>query len=117
MGSVLGSMGDWSHAINSKGRPKFSTLIKNQGCNYNIINSIRSTLSISISLEGLEAGKHLLVCRYMKRLHNTKPSLPKYSFAWDVRIVIKYLSRISNNFNKRLSASTLLAVLSGQRAR
>ena len=71
-------------------------------------------MSISVSLEGLEAGKHLLVRRCMKGLYNIKPSLPNHSFACDVRIATKCLSRIPNNFKERLSAFTLLVILSGQ---
>ena len=54
--------------------------MKRQGRNFNIINSARSALFVSISLEGLETGKQLLVHRYMKDLYNINPSSPNYSF-------------------------------------
>lgn len=54
--------------------------MKRQGLNFNIINSARSALFVSISLEGLGTGKQLLVHRYMKDLYNINPSSPNYSF-------------------------------------
>ena len=55
----------------------------------------------------------------MKGLYNINPSLPKYSFTWDVGIVVKYLSGMSNYVKKKLPGKlvTLLAILRGQRAR
>lgn len=116
---ILWSTGDWLHAFNSKGCPKFSTFMKRQGLNFNIINSARSALFVSISLEGLETGKQLLVHRYMKDLYNINPSSPNYSFTWDVRIIVKCLIRIPTNFNEQLSAKrgTLLVMVCGQRTR
>ena len=116
---ILWSTGDWLHAFNSKGCPKFSTFVKRQGLNFNIINSARSALLVSISLEGLETGKQLYVHRYMKDLYNINPSSPNYSFTWDVRIIVKCLIRIPTNFNEQLSAKrgTLLVMVCGQRTR
>ena len=53
--------------------------LKTKGLNCSIRNSFRSTLLLFISLDGLEAGKHPLVCRFMKDLHNINPSLLKIS--------------------------------------
>ena len=55
-----------------------------------------------ITLEGIEAGKHSLICRYMTGLYDTNLSLPKYSFIWDVGIVVKYLSVIPSNLKQGL---------------
>ena len=65
-----------------------------------------------ITLEGIEAGKHSLICRYMKGLYDTNLSLPKYSFIWDVGIVVKYLSVIPSNLKQGLfgNVSTLIAI-------
>ena len=55
----------------------------------------------------------------MKGLYNINPSLPKYSFTWEVGIVVKYLSSIPNYLEQGLRGklATLLAILCGQRAR
>ena len=80
---------------------------------------MRSTLSRFITLGGLEAAKHPLICRYKKGLYNINPSLPKYSFIWDIGIVVKHLSGISNNLKQGLSGklASLLAISCCQRAR
>ena len=98
---------------------KFLHSLKSKGSSYSITNSARSALSAFIILEGIEAGKHPLICRYMKGLCNINPSLPKYSLTWDVGTVVKYLSEIPNNLKQGLSGklATLLAILCGQRAR
>ena len=66
-----------------------------------------------------DVDKHPLLCRYMKGLQNLKPTLPKYSFPWDVGIVLNYLSTLKNDSVFHLSGklTTLLAVLCGQTAR
>ena len=38
-----------------------------------------------------------------KGLYNINPSLPKYSFTWDVGIVVKYLNGILKNLKQGLS--------------
>ena len=76
----------------------------------------RSALPVFITIEGIEAGKHPLICRYMKGLYNTNPSLPKYSFTWDVGIVMTCLSGMPNNLKQGLSGklAILFAILCGQ---
>ena len=98
---------------------KFLQSLKSKGFSYSIINSARSALPAFITLEGIEAGKHALMCQYMKGLYNTNPSLPKYRFTWDVGVAVKYLSGIPSNLKQGLSRklATLLAILSAQRAR
>ena len=55
----------------------------------------------------------------MKGLYNINPSLPKYSFTWDIGIAVKYSSGMPNNLKQGLSGklATLLAILCDQRAR
>ena len=59
------------------------------------LNSACSLLSSFPAIEDYEAGKHPLVCKYMKGVFNINPSLPKYTFTWDVRKVIR------NHTNKK----------------
>ena len=66
--------------------------LKTKGLDCSIINSARSTLSLFISLDGLEAVKRPLVFRLMNGLHNINPSSPKYRFTCDLGIIMKYLN-------------------------
>ena len=50
--------------------------LKSKGFSYSIVNSARSGLSPFITLEGIEAGKHPVMCRYMEGLYNVNRSLP-----------------------------------------
>ena len=88
---------------------------------YSAINTARSMLSTFVSLDGVDAGKHHLVCRYMKGVENSRPTLPKYSFTWDTGVVIRHYKSVVIEENNLLKQSqkvaTLLAILSGQRAR
>ena len=63
------------------------------------------------------AGRHHLVKRFLNGIFNLKPSLPKYSFTWDTGIVISYLSQVHQLKPLTYKLATLLAILSGQRAR
>jgi hypothetical protein len=65
-------------------------------------------------------GSHPLVCRFMKGVFETKPSLPRYSETWDVNIVINYLAALGPPDGLTMKVLTykvvmLLALLSGQR--
>jgi hypothetical protein len=65
-------------------------------------------------------GSHPLVCRFMKGVFETKPSLPRYSETWDVTIVINYLAALGPPDGLTMKVLTykvvmLLALLSGQR--
>ena len=102
--------------------------LKMKGLSNGIINSARSTLSVYISLEGLMYNYNIRIgvqhkvpfSKSLYEMHNNiNPSLPKYSFTWDIGIVMKYLSAIPNNFKKRLSVklATLFEILCGLRTR
>ena len=41
-------------------------------------------LSSFAEIDGIEVGKHPVICRYMKAAYNMNPSLPKHNFKWDV---------------------------------
>ena len=70
-------------------------------------------------IEGYEAGKHPLVCKYVKGVFNINSSLPKNTFTWDVEKVINYLGNRWIYKLKNLSERTitLLSILCGQRSR
>ena len=84
---------------------------------YSVLNSARGMLSSFAATEGYDSGKHPLVCRYMKSVFNSKPSLPKRSFTWDAGAVVKCLSSIIQKSLLDISRklASLLAILCGQR--
>ena len=58
------------------------------GKGYCVLNSARGMLPSFATTEGYDAGKHPLVCRYMKGVYNSNPSLPKRSFTWDAGAIV-----------------------------
>ena len=89
--------------------------IRNVG--YSVLNAIRSMLSSFAEIDGIEVGKHPVICRYMKAAYNMNPSLPKHDFKWDVGAVVTYLTNASSekiyDLSKKLA--TLTAIRCGQR--
>ena len=85
------------------------------------MNTARSALSAVVSMpQNNTFGSHPLVCRFMKGVFETKPSLPRYSETWDVNIVINYLAALGPPDGLTMKVLTykvvmLLALLSGQR--
>ena len=76
-------------------------------------------LSSLATIEGYDAGKHLLVCRYMKGVYNSNPPLPKRSFTWDAGAVVRYWSSITPKslLDILRELASLLAISCGQRGR
>ena len=58
------------------------------GLSYRSINVIRSAISSVALIEGLPAGQHPLVCRFMRAVYNRKPALPRYQSVWDPDVVL-----------------------------
>lgn len=85
------------------------------------MNAARSALSAVAPLfQTSTFGSHPLVCRFMKGVFETKPSLPRYTETWDVNIMINYLASLGPPKELTLKILTykvvmLLALLSGQR--
>ena len=85
---------------------------------YSTINTVRSSLSSFLEIEGKPVGQHHLVKRYLKGVFELRPSLPKYQFTWDVGVVVKFMAEMDTSTLKSLTfkTATLLAILGGQRA-
>ena len=69
----------------------------------------------------VEFGKQQTVQKYMKEIFHLRPSLPKYTFTWQVRKLLDYCKSQSNNNELDLKAlsyktTTLLTLLWCQRA-
>ena len=48
-------------------------------------------------IEGVPIGQHPLVSRLLKGVYNIHPPQPRYSYTWDVDVVIKYLQSLGKN--------------------
>ena len=73
---------------------EFLHVLQKRNLVYSVLNSAGGMLSSFATIERYDAGKHPLVCRYMKGVYNSNSSLPKRSFTWDAGAVVKYLSSI-----------------------
>ena len=63
-----------------------------QGKQYRTINTYRSAISMTHGpIDGVVVGKHPLVCRLLKGVYNQRPPQPRYSFTWDVCVVLDYI--------------------------
>lgn len=71
--------------------------------------------------KGTPIGNAPTVCRFMKGIFELKPSKPKYSFVWDVKIVLEFLENLYPNNELGLKELTfklvmLIALVTAQRA-
>ena len=98
---------------------EFLHSLKMRSVGYSVINTARSALSTFISIDNHLIRMHPLVCRYLKGVFNEFCVLSKYSFTWDVGVVLKYISSMNTENVQHLSQklATLLAILRGKRAR
>ena len=88
-----------------------------QGKQYRTINSYRSAISTTHSpIDGVVVGKHPLVSRLMKGIHNQRPPQPRYAATWDVQVVLRHIRSWGQTVvlgRKRLSQKlTMLMALS-----
>lgn len=74
----------------------FLTELYENGLGYSAINTSRSALSaLGIVQDGFAIGAHPVVIRFMKGIHNLRPSVPRYVTTWDVSKVLNYLKTLS----------------------
>ena len=84
------------------------------------MNTVRSSLSTFVYLEGQPAGMHPLVKRFVKGVFNMRPCFPKTETTWDTTVVLKYLKKLSPVRKIEFKFLTfklamLLSLLTGQR--
>lgn len=87
---------------------------------YSALNTARSALSTFIIIPGHTLGTHPLVSRFMKGVFQLRPTLPRYTAVWDIRLVLNYLRKLSPLKDLGLRDLTfkltmLLALTSAQR--
>ena len=58
---------------------------------YSAVNTARSALSTFITIDGVKAGEHQLISRFMTGVFNQNPALPRFGETWDPQIVVSYL--------------------------
>ena len=102
-----------NHNINSQnasvsnGLDFLTSLYQNEK-QYPTISCARSILSLFIrSSNGLEFGKQFIVQRFMKGIYQLRPSLPKYSFTWDISILFEKYRELPPNDQLDLKTLTL----------
>lgn len=99
----------------------FLTELYNTGLGYSAINTARSAISsILLSTGAVSFGSHPLVVRFLRGVYNSRPSLPRYTEIWDVRIVLDKLREMSPASTLALKELTyklvmLIALVSAQR--
>ena len=92
-----------------------------QGIGYSGINTARSALSsILILPNNWSFGNHPSVCRFLKGVYETRPTLPKHQEIWDVNTVLDFLKTLHpveelNLKDLTLKLIMLLALTSAQR--
>lgn len=111
-----------SHQATANDGLKFLTQVFKQGRSYSSINGARSALS-AILTKGHEIpfGKLPLVSKFMRGVANLRPTIPKYTCIWDVKVLLDKFRKMSNNCDltlKELSQklTTLLTLILCQRA-
>ncbi|GFN84783.1 tyrosine recombinase xerd [Plakobranchus ocellatus] len=80
---------------------------------YSAINTARAAMS-SVN----DVGSHPLVCRFMRGMFNLRPSCPRYTYIWDVSLVLKYLRTLAPSTGLELQSlsaklATLCALVTG----
>ena len=66
-----------------------------KGSSYSTLNTLRSALSAIITpINGTPIGAHPLITRFMAGVFNLRPALPRYTFTWDVNVVLQYLNNL-----------------------
>ena len=71
--------------------------LRSTGLQYSGLNTARSALSEWFKIFQPDAphfGSNVLVHRFMKGVFNSSPPRPKYSFTWDVNLVLTYLETL-----------------------
>lgn len=93
-----------------------------QGKQYRTLNVYRSAISITHpTIDSVQVGEHPMVCQLLKGIFNSRPPQPRYSFTWDVSVVVEYIRGLGLNTSLSLKLLTqklamLLALTSAERS-
>ena len=99
----------------------FLTGIFEDGNGYSSVFSARSVSNNVITVPGFpDISEHPLLKRFIKGIFNLVPPKPRYSYTWDVKLILDHIEQMGENNSlsfKKLSQKivTLLMILSGER--
>ena len=65
--------------------------IQSKKLGYSTLGTTRSALSSFITVDGLKAGEHPLISRFMSGVFNRKPTFPRHVQTWDPQPVLNHL--------------------------
>lgn len=90
------------------------------GRGYSSMNTIRSSISAIASIDGVPAGRHPLVCRFMRAVFQLRPSLSRSRITWDPALVLTHIENLGPNDNLSViqlsrKLTMLMLLVSGQR--
>lgn len=73
------------------------------------------------TIDSVRVGEHPMVCQLLKGIFNSRPPQPRYSFTWDVSVVVQYIRGLGLNTSLSLKLLTqklamLLALTSTERS-
>ena len=75
------------------------------GCLYSGLCTARSAITSVVTIRGyLKLSRNPLVLRYLKRIYDRHPPLPKYVSIWDISILLRYYDNMDSNDNLRFKA-------------
>ena len=82
------------------------------GVGYSSLNTARGALSaLGVMLDGVAAGSHPLVIRFLKGVFNLRPPKPRYTKTWDVQPVVNFLRSLCPLVTLSLKELTLKLVM------
>ena len=69
-----------------------------KGCLYSGLCGARNALSSVVCIKGFsKLSDHPMISRYLKRIFNRQPPLPKYTQIWDINQVLNYYTNLPDN--------------------
>ena len=95
-----------------------------QGKQYRTLNVYRSAISMTHPvIDSHRVGEHPMICQLLKGIFNrySRPPQPRYSFTWDVSVVVGYIKSLGANSTLSLKVlsqklAMLLALTSAERS-
>ena len=82
-------------------------ILRNRKLSYSVINTTRSMLSQTLPFFGVGVSKLQFLDRMMKGCYNFNPPRARYSFTWDVNMVLDFLCTLYPLANLSLKDLTL----------
>lgn len=67
------------------------------GRSYSSMNTIRSAVSAIANIDNMPAGRHPLVCRFLKAVFQVRPTLSRSRITWDPDLILTYIESLGPN--------------------